>query len=80
MDRNGDAARDEGWNWMEAFFRQPKAKLAYHLTIFGTPDECVDRLRGYVKSGLTALIVRIASDDPAEQTRLIFEELRPRLT
>ena len=79
MDRDGDAARNDGWAWMESFFRQPRARLEYHLTIFGTPDECAERLRGYARAGLTALIIRIASDDPAEQTRLIFEELRPRL-
>ena len=64
---------------METFFRQPRARLEYHFTIFGTPDECADRLRGYAQSGLTAVIVRFASDDPAEQSRLLFEELRPRL-
>lgn len=79
MDRDSTVAHDQGWAWMEKFFRQPKAKLEYHLTIFGTPDECSERLRGYLRSGLTTLIVRVASDDPTEQTRLIFEELRPRL-
>lgn len=79
LNRNGDTARSEGWAWMEEFFRQPRAKLEYHFTIFGTPDECADRLRDYVKAGLTTLIVRIAANDWQEQTRLVLEELKPRL-
>lgn len=79
LNQNGDKARSEGWAWMEEFFRQPRAKLEYHFTIFGTPDECADKLREYVKAGLTTLIVRIASDDWQEQTRLVLEELKPRL-
>jgi alkanesulfonate monooxygenase SsuD/methylene tetrahydromethanopterin reductase-like flavin-dependent oxidoreductase (luciferase family) len=43
-DRN--RATDEGWRWMEHFFEQPKEKLGHHFTIFGTPQECVDLLKG----------------------------------
>jgi hypothetical protein len=32
-----------------------------------------------VQAGLTTLIVRVASDDWQEQTKLLLEELKPRL-
>jgi len=79
LNRNGDTARSEGWAWMEEFFRQPRAKLEYHFTIFGTPEECAERLRGYVQAGLTTVIVRIASEDWQGQAKLVLEELKPRL-
>jgi alkanesulfonate monooxygenase SsuD/methylene tetrahydromethanopterin reductase-like flavin-dependent oxidoreductase (luciferase family) len=79
LNRNGNAARSQGWEWMAEFFRQPRSRLEHHFTIFGTPDECADLLRGYVKAGLTTLIVRIASDDFEGQTKLLLEELKPRL-
>src|SRR5687768_9567160 len=44
---NGERAREEGWKWMEHFFVKPKAKLSYHFTILGTPEECVCLLKGY---------------------------------
>src|SRR5512147_439474 len=57
---DGDRARDEGWQWMERFFEQPREKLAHFLTIFGTPQECASLLKGYADAGLTAIIARIA--------------------
>ena len=39
LNRSGDAARSEGWAWMESFFDQPRSRLEHHFTIFGTPDE-----------------------------------------
>lgn len=79
LNQNGEKARSEGWAWMEEFFRQPRSKLEYHFTIFGTPEECAGLLRGYVEAGLTTVIVRIASDDWRGQAQLLLEELKPRL-
>ncbi|HEX9444139.1 MAG TPA: LLM class flavin-dependent oxidoreductase [Candidatus Binatia bacterium] len=79
LDRDGDRARSAGWAWMEDFFRQPRAKLGQHLTIFGTPEECAETLRGYRDAGLTAIIARFASEDQRTQMRLCVDQLKPRL-
>ena len=80
LDKDGHKARDEGWAWMESFFRQPRSRLGHHFTIFGTPDECAQILQGYVNAGLTAIVARLASADLREQMRLLIEEVRPRLS
>lgn len=74
---DGDRARDEGWQWMERFFEQPREKLAHFLTIFGTPQECASLLKGYADAGLTAIIARIASDDVRTQALLLLKEIKP---
>jgi alkanesulfonate monooxygenase SsuD/methylene tetrahydromethanopterin reductase-like flavin-dependent oxidoreductase (luciferase family) len=76
---NGDRARDEGWQWMERFFEQPKEKLGHHFAIFGTPEECLRLLKGYVTAGLTTIIARIASDDLRGQAHLMLNEIKPQL-
>ena len=75
-----DRARDEGWQWMERFFQQPKERLGHFFAIFGTPQECVSILKGYADAGLTAIIARIASDDMPAQARLLLNEIKPQLT
>jgi alkanesulfonate monooxygenase SsuD/methylene tetrahydromethanopterin reductase-like flavin-dependent oxidoreductase (luciferase family) len=79
IDRDGERARREGWRWMEEFFQQPKEKISYHFTIFGTPKECAATLEGYRQAGLTTIIARIASDDVRGQADLLLHELKPRL-
>jgi len=76
---DGDRARDEGWQWMERFFQQPKERLGHFFAIFGTPQECVSLLKGYADAGLTAIIARIASDDLRGQASLLLKEIKPRL-
>jgi alkanesulfonate monooxygenase SsuD/methylene tetrahydromethanopterin reductase-like flavin-dependent oxidoreductase (luciferase family) len=76
---DGDQARDEGWQWMERFFEQPKEKLGHHFTIFGAPEECVRLLKGYAEAGLTTIIARIASDEVGTQARLLLNEIKPQL-
>ena len=76
---DGDRAKDEGWKWMVDFFQQPKERISYHFTIFGTPDECVSLLRGYAQAGLTTIIARIASEDVANQSRILLNEIKPQL-
>jgi len=77
---DGERARREGWAWMERFFQQPKEKISYHFTIFGTPAECVNLLKGYAEAGLTTIIARIASDDPRGQGHLLLNEIKPQLS
>ena len=76
---DGARARDEGWQWMERFFEQPKEKLGHFFAIFGTPQECASLLKGYADAGLTAIIARIASDDMPAQARLLLNEIKPQL-
>jgi alkanesulfonate monooxygenase SsuD/methylene tetrahydromethanopterin reductase-like flavin-dependent oxidoreductase (luciferase family) len=76
---DGDRARDEGWQWMERFFEQPKERLNHHFAIFGTLQECTSLLKGYADAGLTAIIARIASDDVPGQASLLLNEIKPRL-
>jgi alkanesulfonate monooxygenase SsuD/methylene tetrahydromethanopterin reductase-like flavin-dependent oxidoreductase (luciferase family) len=76
---DGDRARDEGWQWMERFFEQPRERLGHFFAIFGTPEECVSVLKGYADAGLSAIIARIASDDVRAQARLLLNEIKPRL-
>jgi alkanesulfonate monooxygenase SsuD/methylene tetrahydromethanopterin reductase-like flavin-dependent oxidoreductase (luciferase family) len=77
---DGAKAKDEGWEWMERFFEQPKQKISYHFTIFDTPAECVRLLKGYAGAGLTTIIARIASDDVRAQARLLVNEIKPQLS
>ncbi len=76
---DGDRARNEGWQWMERFFGQPKERLGHFFAIFGTPEECSSLLKGYAEAGLTAIIARIASDDVRGQESLLLNEIKPRL-
>ena len=76
---DADRAKNEGWLWMERFFEQPREKLSYHFTIFGTADECVRLLKGYAAAGLTAIIARIASDDVRAQSHILLNEIKPQL-
>lgn len=79
LDPDDETARENGWRWMEAFFREPRSSMGRHHAIFGSPDECAAILKPYVDAGLTALAIRIASDKTDEQMRLILDELKPRL-
>ena len=73
-------AEQEGWNLAERYFRQPRAKLAHITPFFGTPEQCAEKLRAYINGGLTGVVARLVGDDVQTQMRLMFEELRPRLS
>jgi alkanesulfonate monooxygenase SsuD/methylene tetrahydromethanopterin reductase-like flavin-dependent oxidoreductase (luciferase family) len=79
LQTNSERATTEGWRWMERFFGQPKEKLAHFCTIFGTPEECVRLLKQYAAAGLTTMIVRIASDDTDEQSRILLNDIKAQL-
>ena len=76
---DGERAREEGWKWMVNFFQQPKEKISYHFTIFGTPEDCVALLKEYAQAGLTTIIARIASDDVTAQAGFLLNEIKPQL-
>jgi len=72
-------AEEEGWNLAEAYFRQPRAKLAHLSPFFGTPEAIAQRLKPYVAAGLTGIVARFVAPDAPRQMRLMIEEMRPRL-
>jgi alkanesulfonate monooxygenase SsuD/methylene tetrahydromethanopterin reductase-like flavin-dependent oxidoreductase (luciferase family) len=77
---DGARTREEGWAWMEGFFRRPRARLEGTYTpIFGTVADCVAKLRAYLAAGMTGLIVRVASDDTTAQTELLLGTVKPAL-
>jgi len=80
LNKDGDKAREEGWSWMEDFFRQPRSNLGHHFTVFGTPGECARILQGYVDGGLNIIVARLASSDQKPQMQLLLNELKPRLS
>jgi probable F420-dependent oxidoreductase len=72
-------AEEEGWSLAESYFRQPRAQLQHLSPFFCTPADCVRRLQAYVDAGLTAVVARFVAPDVAGQTRLLLNEVKPRL-
>jgi alkanesulfonate monooxygenase SsuD/methylene tetrahydromethanopterin reductase-like flavin-dependent oxidoreductase (luciferase family) len=78
--RDGSQTREEGWAWMEGFFRRSRQDLQGTFTpIFGTEAECAAMLKRYVNAGMTGIIARIASDDDEGQSDLLVKALKPAL-
>lgn len=77
LNKDGEAAKNEGWSWMERFFRRPRKEITHQATLFGTAEECAETLRRYIKGGLTGMIMRIASSDEKTQMHRLIEELKP---
>jgi len=80
LGREGEAAKEEGWSWMERFFGRPRREITSQATIFGTVKECAAILDRYIDAGLTGLIIRIASADEKTQMQRLIEELKPALS
>ena len=79
LQEDAEKAEQEGWVLAESYYRQPRSAL-YHLSpFFGTPEECARRLQGYIDAGLTSVVARFVSPDVAGQTRLLLNEVKPRL-
>src|SRR5205823_3628459 len=73
-------AEEEGWACAERYFDQPRSNLQHLSPFFGTPEDCAQRLRGYLESGLTTVVARIVSSDVAGQGRLLMDELRAQIS
>jgi alkanesulfonate monooxygenase SsuD/methylene tetrahydromethanopterin reductase-like flavin-dependent oxidoreductase (luciferase family) len=77
---DGAQTREEGWSWMESFFRRSRQDLQGTFTpVFGTTEECAATLRRYADAGMTGIIARIASDDDEAQSELLVKALKPAL-
>jgi probable F420-dependent oxidoreductase len=72
-------AEAEGWSLAESYFRQPRAQLKHLSPFFGTPEECAARLQDYVAAGLTGVVARFVAPDIEVQTRMLLNEVKPRL-
>jgi probable F420-dependent oxidoreductase len=72
-------AEEEGWALAENYFRQPRAQLPHLSPFFDTPETCARKLQGYVDAGLTSVVARFVAPDIAGQTKLLLNEVRPRL-
>lgn len=72
-------AEEEGWALAESYFNQPRAALKHLSPFFGTPEDSAEKLQGYVDAGLTAVVARFVAPDVAGQTRMLLNEVKPRL-
>jgi alkanesulfonate monooxygenase SsuD/methylene tetrahydromethanopterin reductase-like flavin-dependent oxidoreductase (luciferase family) len=77
---DGSRTREEGWSWMESFFRRSRKDLQGTFTpVFGTETECAAQLKRYRDAGMTGVIARIASDEDETQAELLVKALKPAL-
>jgi probable F420-dependent oxidoreductase len=72
-------AEEEGWRLAESYYRQPRAQLKHLSPFFGTPKECAEKLERYVAEGLTGVVARFVAPDIEVQTRMLLNEVKPRL-
>jgi len=72
-------AEEEGWRLAESYYRQPRSQLKHLSPFFGTPLECAEKLQKYVAAGLTGVVARFVAPDIEVQTRLLLNEVKPRL-
>ena len=79
LSSGGKRAEAEGWTLAEGYFHQPRAELRHLSPFFGTPEECAEKLQGYVDAGLNAVVARFVAPDVAGQTRMLLNEVKPRL-
>ncbi|MGH7766107.1 MAG: LLM class flavin-dependent oxidoreductase [Candidatus Binatia bacterium] len=79
LQTEAERAEKEGWTLAESYFRQPRSALPHLSPFFDTPESCAQKLQSYVDDGLTSVVARFVSPDVAGQTRLLLNEVRPRL-
>jgi probable F420-dependent oxidoreductase len=72
-------AEEEGWAFAESYFRQPRVQLPHLSPFFDTPEACARKLQSYVDAGLTSIVARFVAPDVAGQSRLLLNEVKPRL-
>jgi probable F420-dependent oxidoreductase len=76
---DAEEAEKEGWTLAESYYRQPRSALPHLSPFFDTPEACARKLQDYVDEDLTSVVARFVSPDVAGQTRLLLNEVRPRL-
>ena len=77
---DGEKARREGRSFLESYYKKPAAAVEEDLVCqFGSPDEVLARIDGYVRLGVRTVIVRFASPQQFEQLEVCSKEILPRL-
>jgi len=78
---DGETARREGRSFLEGYYHKPAAAVEEDLVCqFGSPEEVLERIAGYVDLGVRAVIIRFASPRQLEQMEICSKELLPRLS
>jgi probable F420-dependent oxidoreductase len=78
---DGDEARRQGHRFLENYYKKPAAEVEDELVCqFGSPQEVLQRLAGYVRLGVRTVIIRFASPDQLEQAAICSKEILPHLT
>jgi probable F420-dependent oxidoreductase len=77
---DGDVARRQGRSFLESYYKKPAAEIEEDLVCeFGSPEEVVARIDGYVRLGVRTVIIRFASPDQLDQLEICSKEILPRL-
>jgi probable F420-dependent oxidoreductase len=77
---DGDTARRQGRSFLASYYKRPAAAVEEDLVCqFGSPDEVLARIDGYVRLGVRTVIIRFASPDQLEQLEICSKEILPHL-
>jgi len=77
---DGEAARRQGRSFLESYYKKPAAEVEADLVCqFGSPEEVLARIDGYVRLGVRTIIIRFASPDQPEQLEICSQEILSRL-
>ena len=72
--------RQEGGRFLESSSHKPASPIAEDLVCqFGSPDDVLERINGYVELGTRTVIIRFAAPDQLEQLEICSKEILPRL-
>lgn len=78
---DGDAARRQGRSFLENYYKKPAAAVEEDLVCqFGSPQEVLERINGYVRLGVQTVIIRFAAPDQFEQVEICSKDILPHLT
>jgi alkanesulfonate monooxygenase SsuD/methylene tetrahydromethanopterin reductase-like flavin-dependent oxidoreductase (luciferase family) len=78
---DGDEARRQGRSFLENYYKKPAAAVEDDLVCqFGSPQEVLERINGYVRLGVRTVIIRFAAPDQFEQVEICSKEILPHLT
>ena len=79
LDKDGERARRNADGHLDAYFgahHRSGAAAGY----FGSPEEVAERLQEMVDRGLTTVVARVIGSDFEQQSKLLLDDMLPRLT
>ncbi|MFQ5830935.1 MAG: LLM class flavin-dependent oxidoreductase [Candidatus Methylomirabilia bacterium] len=78
VDPDGEAARRQGRSFLEQYYKKSADEIMVDLVChFGSPEDCAERINGYVREGVRTVILRFAAPNQLEQLVVVTEELLP---